>query len=140
MRTTVSALCGTLSAPHTKSMNNEDFRRRLKHREEQLLDEMERNQSEARDGSDRDATEVLERSVNLEGAEALLRHNDADFKELEEVRDALERLEDGSFGKCIDCGKTIPQGRLEAIPWAKYCIEDQQRHDNALGDTHSLTM
>lgn len=121
-------------------MDNAEFRARLEHREQQLMDEMERNRAEARDNTDRDTPEAMERAVNLEGEDALLRRNDAAFRELQEVREAMGRLDDGSFGKCIDCGKPIPQGRLEAIPWAKYCIEDQAGHDNALGDQHTLTM
>ncbi len=117
-----------------------DFKALLEKREQELLDDIERNQKEAREETDRDTPEAMERAVNLEGADSLLRHSDADFKELEEVRAALLRLEDGTFGKCVDCGKPVPAGRLEAIPWAQYCVEDQQRHDNALGDGHSLTM
>ncbi len=121
-------------------MEAAEARKRLDKRERDLLDDMERNQSEAREGTDRDTPEALERAVNLEGEDAALQRNNADFLELQDVRDAMERLDDGTFGKCIDCGKPIPEGRLEAIPWAKYCIDDQQRHDSALGEGHSLTM
>jgi DnaK suppressor protein len=142
MRTIVFARCGKPFAQriNANSMNIASIKKRLKQRERQLLEEMERNQTEAREGTERDTPEAMERSVNLEGAEALLRHNDADFQELEDVRAALTRMDDGEFGKCLDCGKPIPEGRLEAIPWAQYCVEDQQRHDDALGEVHSLTM
>ena len=39
------------------------------------------------------------------------------------IQDAVQRLIDGSYGKCIDCGCDIGEGRLEAIPYAKLCIE-----------------
>lgn len=39
------------------------------------------------------------------------------------IHDAVRRLIDGSYGKCIDCGKKIAKGRLEAIPYAKLCVE-----------------
>jgi DnaK suppressor protein len=35
---------------------------------------------------------------------------------------ALERLDYDEFGICDDCGETIPRKRLEAIPWAAYCL------------------
>ena len=35
-----------------------------------------------------------------------------------EVRAALKRIEDGTYGKCVVCGRPIPEKRLEAIPWA----------------------
>ena len=42
---------------------------------------------------------------------------------LQEIEDALERIEDGSYGKCEDCGKQIGARRLEAVPHARLCIE-----------------
>ncbi len=38
------------------------------------------------------------------------------------IQEAISRVEDGTYGKCIDCGKLIPEGRLKAIPYAKLCI------------------
>ena len=39
---------------------------------------------------------------------------------------ALTRLDDGSFGACVRCGKPISVARLEALPWAAYCIDCQR--------------
>ena len=39
------------------------------------------------------------------------------------IERALERIEDGSYGKCASCGKTIPEARLEARPDADLCVE-----------------
>jgi DnaK suppressor protein len=41
---------------------------------------------------------------------------------LEEVERALAKLEDGSYGKCEECGEDIAAARLEAMPAARYCI------------------
>jgi DnaK suppressor protein len=40
---------------------------------------------------------------------------------------ALEKLEDGSYGLCDVCGGSIPDGRLEVLPWAVLCVEDAAR-------------
>jgi DnaK suppressor protein len=42
---------------------------------------------------------------------------------LDDVERALEKLDDGSFGTCESCGKTIAPGRLEAMPAARFCID-----------------
>jgi DnaK suppressor protein len=47
-------------------------------------------------------------------------------KELELVQAALGRLDDGTFGRCRRCGDEIAPGRLEALPWAAYCIACQK--------------
>jgi RNA polymerase-binding protein DksA len=44
-------------------------------------------------------------------------------KLLTEINDALGRIEYGTFGICQGSRKPIPKARLEAIPWAKYCVE-----------------
>ena len=41
-----------------------------------------------------------------------------------DVLRAMEKLDDGTYGLCDVCGKEIPAGRLEALPWAVLCVED----------------
>jgi DnaK suppressor protein len=45
------------------------------------------------------------------------------------VLDALVRLENGSYGVCVDCGKPVPEGRLEAKPEAARCLSCQAKRD-----------
>ena len=45
--------------------------------------------------------------------------------ELADVEHALRRLDDGTYGTCEACGKTIDDARLEALPAARFCLEDQ---------------
>ncbi len=46
-----------------------------------------------------------------------------------EIDEALKRIEDGKFGKCITCEKKIPQKRLNAVPYAKYCIQCKSKEE-----------
>ena len=52
--------------------------------------------------------------------------------ELKEIDDALRRLDHGSYGICEECGKPIDEARLKAVPWARYCVVDQARIEQAL--------
>ncbi len=45
------------------------------------------------------------------------------------VLDALSRLDSGSYGSCVDCGKPVPEGRLEAKPEAARCLACQSKRD-----------
>jgi DnaK suppressor protein len=47
---------------------------------------------------------------------------DSERKLLLQIYEALERIEDGTYGICAGDGKAIPKQRLEAIPWAKFCV------------------
>ncbi|SRR6266849_793045 len=44
---------------------------------------------------------------------------------LTEVQEALKRIEQGTYGKCVVCGRPIPEKRLEAIPWAARDVEHE---------------
>jgi RNA polymerase-binding protein DksA len=50
---------------------------------------------------------------------------------LAEIDAALERLDNGTYGRCTKCGKEIPTERLEAAPWASLCIEDARDAERA---------
>jgi DnaK suppressor protein len=43
---------------------------------------------------------------------------------LERTDRALAKLDEGTYGQCDVCGQAIPEGRLEALPWAVLCVED----------------
>ena len=67
-----------------------------------------------------DATEVFTRERNL-----ALRNNAQDL--LTQVDAALLRLDEGRYGTCARCGKAIAPDRLEALPYAIYCISCQSQ-------------
>jgi DnaK suppressor protein len=48
---------------------------------------------------------------------------------VQRLRSAIERLNDGSYGACLQCDKEIASKRLKAIPWAELCIECQEEAD-----------
>jgi DnaK suppressor protein len=68
------------------------------------------------------ATQVFEQQRDL----AL---RDRATTQLALVDSALARLDDGTFGECLRCAKPIAPARLEALPWAAYCIDCQRAVD-----------
>jgi DnaK suppressor protein len=48
---------------------------------------------------------------------------------LQEIDEALERIEAGTYGVCAVCGEPIPDERLEAVPYATLCIADKRRQE-----------
>ena len=51
-----------------------------------------------------------------------LNRNTLDMKLLREVADALRRIETDSYGMCPECEEPISSKRLDAVPWARYCV------------------
>jgi len=48
---------------------------------------------------------------------------DSERRLITEIDEALQRIEAGTYGICLGTGKPIPRARLEAQPWARYCVE-----------------
>jgi DnaK suppressor protein len=59
-----------------------------------------------------------------------IRNVDRESALLREVKAALRRIHDGSFGTCADCDSAINPKRLAAVPWALRCIECQEAADS----------
>jgi DnaK suppressor protein len=56
-----------------------------------------------------------------------LNRNTIDMKLLREVTDALHRIDHDQYGICLECDEPISVKRLEAVPWARYCVTCQER-------------
>lgn len=68
--------------------------------------------------------------VQLAGERELaIRNLDRETNLLRQVRLALARMNDGSYGTCLHCEEEIKPKRLEAVPWAAYCITCQEAAD-----------
>jgi DnaK suppressor protein len=71
--------------------------------------------------------------VQLAGERELaIRNLDRESSLLRNIRGALARIADGSYGVCLHCDEEIKPKRLDAVPWTKYCITCQEaadRHD-----------
>jgi len=55
-----------------------------------------------------------------------LRLNSLDYGQLRLVEEALDRVQSGDFGVCLACERPIPSKRLQALPWARYCVPCQE--------------
>lgn len=68
--------------------------------------------------------------VQLAGERELaIRNLDRESNLLRNVRGALKRIADGSYGVCLHCEEDIKPKRLDAVPWTKYCIRCQEAAD-----------
>ena len=71
---------------------------------------------------------------------AMLRLNGFDYLQLRQIQEALDRLALGEFGICLACEQPIAPKRLQALPWAKYCVKCQEGvADHPVGDDDRLS-
>ncbi len=78
-----------------------------------------------------DATQdVADQAVSSYQKELLFSQGTTGHAQLSQIRFALERMNDGTYGECLQCSNPIGDKRLEAVPWASYCIACQEKIEN----------
>jgi DnaK suppressor protein len=75
------------------------------------------------------AADAIDEVQHATERELAIRHLDRESDLLRNVRNALQRMEQGAFGVCLRCEEGISSRRLAAIPWAAYCIQCQELAD-----------
>lgn len=96
------------------------LRQRLLGRKQELTERLERVTANLRRGLEADSAERAQQLEDREVVDWL--GNDA-RAELEQISAALRRMESGTFGVCSECGAAIDDARLEALPYARECID-----------------
>ena len=75
------------------------------------------------------SAEDLERLHQRMNRELAIRHLDREATLLKSIEQALDRIATGAFGVCLHCEETIPEKRLNAVPWAALCLHCQKKLD-----------
>jgi DnaK suppressor protein len=89
-------------------------------------------------------SDELDRVQGAAARELAIRQLESDAMRLQDLKSALERIRDGSYGTCLRCEERISGKRLTAIPWASYCVgcqavvDDERRHLDTRELLHSL--
>lgn len=84
------------------------------------------------------SADALDEVQHAAERELAIRNLDRESHLLRNVRSALRRLEDGSFGTCLHCEEEISPKRLAAVPWAAFCIQCQEQADRNHEDGNDM--
>ena len=106
-------------------MNTESYRQRLLAKQRELAASLEQPGAATPDPGDQSVRDSGDESVQNEASEQQLRDAEADWMVLNQVRDALARIDNGTYGLCLAVSEPIDVKRLDAIPWASYCHRHQ---------------
>ena len=107
----------------------EHYKRLLLDKEQDLTSEIPQLDEEARGSKVAEVEDPIDQVTSDEGKAAAFSLSTKAAETLAEVRAALQRIERGEYGVCIDCGQQIGEKRLDAVPWTAYCLQDQEKHD-----------
>jgi len=103
----------------------EQFEGGLRERRRLLLNDFQSlEEAEARDASELavPSSHLADHGSDRAASDVSLGCRESASNEIQEIDDALERLQDGSFGLCESCEQAISPARLEAIPYARLCM------------------
>src|SRR6267378_865410 len=107
----------------------EGYRKRLLTKQEELRGMVARIEQDGRT-ADEDATQdPADKAANSYTKEFLFSQSNSDRTLLGLVDEALERMEQGSYGECVHCGGEMQPKRLDAVPWARHCIPCQEKQE-----------
>ena len=108
------------------------FKKRLEERQQALRKAVSRTEEDGRIADQDSAQDVADRAANSYTKEFLFSQSNNDRQLLNMVETALQRIREGTFGECVNCGNEINSKRLEAVPWTRYCIECQEKKERGL--------
>jgi DnaK suppressor protein len=116
----------------TVKKDNEKTRKRLVEKRDELLKDLVKNREVSEESTDESAQDMADRATSAYTKEFAYSLSETDRRTLLLIDEALERLEVGTYGICIHCGSPCQEKRLEAVPWARHCLDCQELQDKGL--------
>lgn len=108
------------------------FRRLLLDRKGTLAEAYNKNKTYGRLTEDEGTQDLADKASSAYTKEFLYSLSNTDREILQKVDEALQRVDHGGFGQCVECGDEINRKRLEAVPWASHCIVCQEKFEKGL--------
>ena len=103
------------------------YKKKLIAAKQEVLNRVQRTEDYGREVDSKDeAMDLADKASSSYTKEFLFSLSNSDRKLLQVIDEALERIEDGTYGSCLHTGEPIEPKRLEAVPWARLCIKAQE--------------
>ena len=107
----------------------EVFKKELQKEKALLLQGISTNMKGSPKTGDPEGGDVCDIASSDRERELTLRLSERGREKLKEIEEALERIEDGSFGTCELCGAKIPKGRLKVMPFTTTCVACKSKQE-----------
>lgn len=105
----------------------EYFKKKLQAQRDELLRTIARTEEEGRSADDDPTVDLADKAANSYTKEFLFGQTDNDRVMLQLVEEALQRIQQETYGNCLSCDEEMQQKRLEAVPWARHCRACQEK-------------
>ena len=108
------------------------YRDRLLARRESLFSQVTEAEMSSRERDLEATQDPADMAANAYTKELLISMSANDRKLLQLIDEALERVEGGQYGECVNCGEPVAEKRLDAVPWTRYCLKCQDMQERGL--------
>jgi DnaK suppressor protein len=105
------------------------MRKHLESLRMQLANEVDQELRTEREGNKDEGMDTYDLASEERARELSSILSDRELNKIREIEEAIERLDDGTFGICEGCGMEIAEARLEAMPFTRLCRDCQQDHE-----------
>lgn len=116
----------------TASGDFEPLRQRLVRHKQEIISLYQQDVRAGQESADDGTEDIVDRANNSYNRELMFSLSDSERQMLFQVEEALRRIEDGTYGRCANCGQPINVQRLEAVPWTRFCINCQELAEKGL--------
>lgn len=107
----------------------EKFRKLLQAKRDDLLGRVKAARSTEKEATDADAPDLGDRALTTVTLDLSYQLSTGEREAVRRIDAALNRIDAGTYGSCDHCDKKVQIARLEAVPWARHCIDCQELHD-----------
>jgi DnaK suppressor protein len=108
------------------------LRTALETKQREMLDSYNRDRAAGNAQPDDGIQDLADKAASAYSKELNFSLSDTDRAILVAVGDALKRMDAGSYGQCGNCGNTIGERRLQAVPWTSFCIDCQELQEKGM--------
>jgi DnaK suppressor protein len=108
------------------------FRERLLLRKQEILEAYNKNKTYGKEADEEGAQDIADKASNSYTKEFLFSLSNSEREMLQDVDEALVRIDNRSYGVCVVCEDEMDKKRLEAVPWAKRCLDCQEKQEQGL--------
>ncbi len=114
-----------------RAADKKRMEKKLLEQRRELIQSFKRSQETHMQPGEEGLLNLADRATESYTKEFLYRLSDTERARLKLIDEALERMDEGIYGECRECGDRIPDPRLKAVPWASLCIKCQEEVEAA---------
>jgi RNA polymerase-binding transcription factor len=122
----------TARATRMPKKEMEKYRRLLVEKKNGLLSELAKTKNAEEETTEESTQDIADKAVSSYTREFLYSLNDSERNTIQQIDQALSRIEDGTFGFCLNCANAMNEKRLTAIPWSRHCVDCQELAEKGL--------